>query len=325
MKVLTIFFATICCSLKLMGQVIFTQFESGLINASSFKESQPFGGISGIENLGASNWVLVSDRGYYFNCNNCSTITDFQLKINQKQGVKTEHWFESVRYHAPTKTYFYSSEYEEDNVSHTGVYRSTGSIDPHYDSNGAGSIFHLDHLPAPNKGIEAIALTPSGKLWIAPEAGWEGEIGMTHNYIKFYRYGNPLENKEKVEFKYPIRRFPEGLYADDRPGGIAEIIAIDETHLLVLERCYVACPQERVIAFLRNVTVDEENRTLIIGPDDAFNLNTIPGLCNVEGMAWGDESKSTLYIIADDGFGLFHNNLNDKPTLKNQLILLRKH
>jgi hypothetical protein len=325
MKILLISFVVLCCSLKLSGQAIFTQFESGIINASSSKKSQPFGGISGIENLGAKNWVLVSDRGYYFNCNNCSTISDFQLKIKQKEGKNTEHWFESVRYDAPTKTYFYSSEYEEDNISHTGVYRSMGSIDPHYEPNGAGSILHLETLPSPNKGVEAIALTPSGKLWVAPEAGWEGEIGMTENYVKFYRYGEPLQNNEKVEFKYPIRRFPEGSYPEDRPGGIAEILAIDETHLLVLERCYVACPQDHVTAFLRNVTVDEENRALIIGPNDAFDLNSIPGLCNVEGMAWGDENKSTLYIIADDGFGSFHNNLNDKPTLKNQLILLKKN
>lgn len=206
MKGLFVLFAFLCCTVRLTGQAIFTRFESGLINAASSQKGQPFGGISGIENLGANNWVLAGDRGYYFNCSNCSTISDFQLKIDQKQRIKTERWFESIRYHAPTKTYFYSSEYEEDN-SHTGIYRSSGSVDAHYHPNGAGSILHLDKLPSPNKGSEAIALTPSGKLWIAPEAGWEGKTGMTQNYITFYRYGNHLKNKEKVEFKYPIRRF----------------------------------------------------------------------------------------------------------------------
>ncbi|WP_170982785.1 esterase-like activity of phytase family protein [Dyadobacter frigoris] len=336
MKTLPIFFTLLFLTMNVSGQVTFTRFETGVINANDSNDKQPFGGISGIENLGANNWILVSDRGYYFNCDNCSTISDFQLRINQKEGTKTGHWFESIRFNRNTKTYYYATEYErKDNlgksIEHTGVYESTGLIDTLVDIREK-SIIHLDRLPSSNKGIEAIAITPSGALWVAPEAGWKGETDVGQKYISFYRYKDPSSSTERQEFKYPITRFPEAYFAEDKSGGISEILAIDETHLLVLERCYISIAKDIEIALLRNVTVDEESRELIIDSKDAFNLNTVPGLCNVEGMAWGDDDKKTLYIIADDGYGETYYNdkkirktgLLEKPTLRNQLIILRR-
>ena len=171
-------------------------------------------------------------------------------------------------------------------------------------------------LPGPNKGLEGLALTSTGALWVAPEAGWEGETRMSQDTITFFRYPNPLASDPVVErYAYPINRCPFAQ-GEERIGGISEIVAVDETRLLVLERCYDAS-QKRVTANLYLATPNEKTHTL--QKELAFDFNRqFPGtVCNLEAMAWADEQHTSLVLMADDNFRV-------NKTLRNQVIVLKR-
>lgn len=280
--------------------------------------NENFHGISAIEYLpGTGEWYLGGDRGHFFRFNNCSRIQDFTAN-NLTAEVNTGYYYESIRYDAVNRIYYFSEEKE----SYTAVYLVCENL-----KSQPSQLLQIP-LPADNKGIEALAVTPSGALWIAPEAGWKNETGMDNDTIHFLRYKNPAPKTgipDSERFKFPIIRFRAALKSD-RPGGISEILALDETNLLVLERAYHNTT-DQVRAFLWNVTVDEKNMQLIKGTL-AFDFGAMNNLCNIEGMCWGDAEKKSLFIIADDNFyndkKIPGSDRYEKPTLRSQMIVLRR-
>ena len=265
-------------------------------------------GISGLEIIPASGeWHLVTDRGWHFVFTNIRTIRDLGDSSRLKLAQRTPFWFESLRYNTPTSTYFWTDEHEF----------VTSLLYGKSISDSASQILLRMPLPGSNKGLEGLAITSSGALWVAPEAGWEGETRMRQDTISFYRYPNPLAADPIVErFAYPINRcsFAQG---EERLGGISEILAIDDQRVLVLERCYDAS-QKRVTANLYVATPNEQ--THVLTKELAFDFNQqFPGIvCNLEAMAWADNQKQTLVLIADDNF-------RRNRTLRNQVIVLRRH
>ncbi|MFD2935545.1 esterase-like activity of phytase family protein [Spirosoma flavum] len=264
-------------------------------------------GISGLDIVPTTGeWHLVSDRGWHFTFNNIRTIRDLSDSSRLKMSQKTPFWFEGVRYDVKTGTYFWADEHEfVTSVQYGKTIRDS-----------AAQVLLKMPLPGPNKGLVGLALTPSGTLWIAPEAGWEGETRMSQDTITFFRYPNPRAADPVVErFSYPINRcaFAQG---EERLGGISEILAVDDTQILVLERCYDAS-QKRVTANLYLATLDETTHRL--RKELAFDFNRqFPGtVCNLEAVAWADAQKQTLVLIADDNF-------RRSKTLRNQVIVLRR-
>ncbi|WP_338875346.1 esterase-like activity of phytase family protein [Spirosoma sp. SC4-14] len=264
-------------------------------------------GISGLEIIPATNeWHLVSDRGWHFIFSNIQSIRDLGDSSHLLKAEKTPFWFESIRFNPQTSTYFWTDEYEF----------TTSLLFGKAVSDSTRQILLRMPLPGSNKGLEGIALTPSGTLWVAPEAGWEGETRMNQDTITFFRYGNPTASDPAVErYKYPIDRcaFAQG---EERLGGISEILAVDDTRLLVLERCYDAS-QKQVTANIYLATQHDENHTLV--KELAFSFSQqFPGIvCNLEAMAWADAQHQTLVLIADDNF-------RRNRTLKNQIIVLKR-
>jgi hypothetical protein len=285
-----------------------------------------FHGLSGIDfNADKKEWTLVNDRGHYFKFNNCAKASDFK-KDNLKTDIQTGYFFESIRYDPISNAYFFSVETD----TYTAVYYSQDRIN----ETDAHLILKVP-LPATNKGVEAIAITPSGSLWIAPEAGWENETDSSQEYVHFYRYKNPMvedDTEQPERFRYEKSKFPGANYPEDRLGGISDILAIDENHLLILERGYYKNPKEEVKATLKTVRVDTLKMKLEIEDAYTFDFKGIPNLCNIEGMTWGDAQKKTLYIVADDGLGEKYysdkmipgTSTYEKPTLRNQLIILKR-
>ena len=264
-------------------------------------------GISGMEVVPTSGeWHLVSDRGWHFVFTNIRTLRDLSDSTNLKRVEKTPYWFEAIRYNPQNGAYFWADEHEF----------VTSLLSGKTVRDSANQIVLKMPLPGPNKGLEGLALTPSGALWVAPEAGWEGQTQLQQDTISFYHYANPLAPDPAVErFAYPIDRctFAQN---EERLGGISEILAIDETRLLVLERCYDAS-QKRVTAHLYVATTNDQSHTLT--KEIAFDFNhQFPGtVCNLEAMAWTDDTHQTLILMADDNF---RQNL----TLRNQVIMLKR-
>ena len=264
-------------------------------------------GISGLEIISATGeWHLVSDRGWHFTFASIKTIRDLRDSTHLVKAEKTPYWFEGVRFSPKTGTYFWTEEHE-----YTTSVQYGSSL-----SDSAAKVLLKIPLPSPNKGLEGLALMPSGVLWVVPEAGWEGETLMREDTITFFRYPNPLTSDPAVErYAYPIDRCPF-MQGEERVGGISEIVAVDETRLLVLERCYDAA-QKRVTANLYLATPDPATHRL--QKELAFDFNRqFPGtVCNLEAMAWLDEQHQTLVVMADDNF-------RRNKTLRNQVIVLKR-
>ncbi|MBN8826990.1 MULTISPECIES: esterase-like activity of phytase family protein [unclassified Spirosoma] len=264
-------------------------------------------GISGLDiNPATGEWHLVSDRGRHFVFTNIRSIRDLGVPSRLTVSEPTPYWFESIRYDSRSNTYFWTDEHE----FVTSLLYGKSIRD------STRQILLKIPLPSSNKGLEGLALTASGALWVAPEAGWEGQTRMNEDTITFFRYATPTAPDPSVErFSYPINRcsFAQG---DERVGGISEIVAVDDQHLLVLERCYDSA-EKRVTANLYVATIDEQTHTLT--KELAFDFNRqFPGnVCNLEAMAWADVQHQTLVVIADDNF-------RRNQTLRNQVIMLKR-
>ncbi|QMW02982.1 esterase-like activity of phytase family protein [Spirosoma foliorum] len=287
------------------GQSLQFTFEGDSLTLPLVRDS--LRGISGLEIVPSTGeWHFVSDRGWHFVFTNIKTIRDLRDDSHLKLAQKTPFWFESIRYNTQSSTYFWTDEHEfVTSVLYGKAVRDSTS-----------QILLKIPLAAPNKGLEGLAMTSTGALWVAPEAGWEGETRISQDTITFFRYPNPLAADPVVErFAYPINRctFAQG---EERVGGISEILAIDDQRVLVLERCYDAS-QKRVTANLYIATPNEQTHTLT--KELAFDFNRqFPGnVCNLEAMAWADEQHQTLVLMADDNF-------KQNRTLRNQVIVLRK-
>lgn len=279
-------------------------------------------GLSGIEYVPARDeWMLVSDRHWTFEYRSLTTFADFGDPARLKTPPRrSSGWFEAVRYDAAHDAWFFATESK--NVTSVGY--SYGHIDPA----NAHTLLRIP-LPFDNKGVEGLALTPAGHLWIAPEAGWEGEISANDSAaVRFFRYQTPLardiasdDDPQPERFGYPLDRFPGAAFESDRYGGISEILAVDDTHLLVLERAYFRDP-DRVSGRIYRATIHENTRS--ITKEIAFDFDReLKGkfpLANAEGLAWGPpqpNGKRTLLVLSDDNF-------KNSATLKNQLMVLKE-
>lgn len=297
------FFLLLACSAH--AQKVQFSFEGDSLTIPLVRDS--LRGISGLEIIPTTGeWHLVSDRGWHFTFANIRTIRDLGDSTHLIKAQKTPYWFEGVRFSPKSGTYFWTDEHEYV----TSVLYGQAMRD------SAANVLLKIPLPSSNKGLEGLALMPSGALWVVPEAGWEGETRISQDTITFFRYPNPLAPDPVVErYAYPINRCPF-TQGEELVGGISEIVAVDETRFLVLERCYDAA-QKRVTANLYLATPDPLTHRL--RKELAFDFNRqFPGtVCNLEAMAWLDEQHQTLVVMADDNF-------RRNKTLRNQVIVLKR-
>ncbi len=294
---------------------------------STFLPLKPAGqlhGISGIEyEPQKKQWHLASDRGNYFVFNGIENIRDFEQKEKQLIAKGTANWFESVRFDKSGRfIYAVENEYKPsfDN-------RDTTTYVAYYDSYPPKSgrpayIVPPVWLPADNKGIESLAVTDSGAVWVAPEAGWFGETEVGQDTIHFLRFNKNVIGYLPTEpFSYVIDRKGCPYSKTEKRGGISEILAVNETQLLVLERCFDNGPggSELVKAKLWQVTVDGKHLKKDEKPafDFSKDLPFLPD--NLEGMSWWptESGKRKLILVTDDNPGL-------KNKQRTQLILLEK-
>ncbi|MFD1141685.1 esterase-like activity of phytase family protein [Larkinella insperata] len=287
-----------CCLLSVAAhcQTVSFSFNDYL----TFPHSRNLHGISGMEFIPArQEWQLAADRGNYYVFRNLHQITDWVCAPDSV--FQTGLYVESVRYDAPTDTYFFSVE--TDDESYVGFKKHAMP--------GLGETFGRIPLPHPlpvdrNKGIEALALTPN-YLWVAPEAGSVEEARIDNPLIHFYRYKKTGDSVVfDAEFSYEIDRNVCPTDSNEKLGGISEMIALpgDESRLLVLERCYEPTTRS-VTAKLYEAQIDEARKKLIKLKDKpAFDFNSRSGFRpdNLEAMTWGEDNDGhkTLFILSDD-------------------------
>ena len=299
-----LFLSALMPSTVTYGQLFRFSFDGDSITVPYLHDS--LRGISGIDYVPALNeWHMVSDRGPHFTFTNLRTLRDFSDPSRLTNIQRTPYWHESIRFDA-TGTYFFFAE----------EYKHVTSVVVGRRDNSERKVLLSIPLPEDNKGIEGLAVSPSGALWVAPEAGWEGEANLTQDTVTFFRFQRPLDADRVAErFRYPITRYPLAENGE-RFGGISEILSVDDNTLLVLERCYIKS-QQQVVAKLYLATISPDTKTLT--RTLAFDFNSqFPGpVCNLECMAWLDAQQQTLVLMADDNF-------SRSKTQRNQLIFLKR-
>lgn len=275
-------------------------------------------GISGIEYISSKNqWHLASDRGSYFIFDSINTIQDFEKRQHLAVYKKTGLWYEALRFDATSNTFFYAVENEYMANSETC---DTTTYVSYMDAFPPSFLFPPLHLPADNKGIEGIAVTDSGNVWVAPEAGWAGETEVGNDTIHFRKF-EKLKNgySQAGEYSYVIDRSGCPQSPTEKRGGISEILSVNENQLLVLERCFDLKITNKIKAKLWQVTVEGSHLKKDNKPAFDFNEGFPISVDNLEGMSWwGTENgKRRLLLITDDNPGMKNNQ-------QTQLILLKE-
>lgn len=177
--------------------------------------------------------------------------------------------------------------------------------------------------PRPNGTLEGIALTPDGRTaWVAMEAplqqdGPEPGVNRPGGPCRFTAFdiasGRALRQVAYAPDAIPRPPAFPGGYADN---GVSEILMLDATRMLVLERAYSL----GVGNSLRLYEIDarEGSDTLVLerlAPDgfraapkrlvaDFAHLG-LSRLDNTEGMCWGPrlpDGRRTLVVVSDDNF-----------------------
>lgn len=316
MQKIVLFLFSCFCFHSLKAQSI--KFELSDYTILAKKPAGPLHGISGIEYISSKKqWHLASDRGNYFIFDSISNIRDFEKKQDIAITKKTGYWFEAIRFDPRFSTFLYAveNEYKPNEVTN-----DTTTYVNYFDTFPPAYLIPPVHLPADNKGIEAIAVTDSGTVWVAPEAGWQGETEVGNDTIHFWKFVRKNSGySEAIPYSYVIDRSGCPLSTTEKRGGISEILAVNERQLLVLERCFDEKASKKIKAKLWQVTVDGSTLKKDSAPAFDFNDNFPFVVDNLEGMSWWpvENNKRQMLLVTDDNPGL--NN-----SQRTQLILLKE-
>ncbi|QRR00914.1 esterase-like activity of phytase family protein [Dyadobacter sandarakinus] len=282
-------------------------------------------GISAIEYVAANQqWHLASDRGAYFIFDSITGIRDFKVRLPLAKKRHTGLWYEALRYDPVSGNFLYAVENEYkpgEETNDTTTYVAYYEPFPPLQVNPVYLIPPLP-LPADNKGIESLAVTDSGNVWVAPEAGWAGETEVGQDTIHFRKFiRNSSGYSAPQLFSYVIDRSGCPNSDKEKRGGISEIVAAGENKLLVLERCFDNGPggTNRIKAKLWEVNAAQQH--LKKEPKPAFDFKNLPfAPDNLEGMCWWPTAggKRKLLLITDDNPGLDNKQ-------RTQLILLQEN
>jgi hypothetical protein len=174
-----------------------------------------------------------------------------------------------------------------------------------------------------NAGFEAMTFSAGGEtLWVLPETALiqDGPIatleqGATSRLTQFDRDGNVL-----AQYAYeldPIQAEPTGEDADN---GVVEIVAVDETRFLVMERSGVSAAEGPWDLYIRIYLIDitgatdvsrldslEEADYTPVSKELVLNLaeSELEYADNIEGMSWGPalaNGNATLVLVSDNNF-----------------------
>ncbi len=280
-------------------------------------------GISGMTyDASRKQWHLANDRGAYFVFDSIQNIRDFEKYENSIFSKQTTFWFESIRIDPKSGRFIFAVENE---YRPNWVNQDTTTYVAYYDSfppKSAKLEYIIAPLPLPedNLGIESVAVTDNGSVWISSERGWADD--KDQDVIRFmrFRYKKDQYVLDGV-FTYALEKGNCPASKISESGGISEILDLGENKLLVLERCYdngIGRPKI-VQAKLWEATISGDE--LVKKPKPAFDFNLdmpfIPD--NLEAMEWwpNDSGKKQIVIMSDDNPGL-------KNKQRTQIILLEE-
>jgi hypothetical protein len=179
-----------------------------------------------------------------------------------------------------------------------------------------------------NKVFESLAITPSGAVFVANEEALiqDGPVATpdTGSWLRVVRF-DPASGKPAAQYAYalppiPLRRSSgEGMPAVTRAdNGLTDLLAVDETSFIAVERAYVPS---------QGVTVRLVLARIEAGTSDVSQIKSLPGasfqpmarelllelpiplqgllLDNIEAIAWGPvlaNGNRSLILVSDNNF-----------------------
>lgn len=312
----------------------------------------PVGGLSGIDfDAGRGDWIAISDdrselapaRAYRLALAFSGTAFDnlevTRLQVlrqadgspypNRRQGGEVPD-FEAIRVDPKDGSLWYTSEGD----------RALGQAPSLRQADAAGNLLRVLPLPEmfsahpqreqgvrDNQSFEGLSFSADGtSLWLAMEgplyqdgAPSTPERGALLRFTQMDRQGRLLR-----QVAYPLEPLPTGERSPHDQNGVAEILALDDERLLVLERSILLAPRTRKANSLARLFVVD-----LKSASDIQNLSTLEGqdfrplhkrqLLEIadlglahqdmlEGMAWGPrlpDGRRSLVLVSDDNFDQF--------------------
>jgi hypothetical protein len=169
-----------------------------------------------------------------------------------------------------------------------------------------------------NLGIEGLAYTREGALWLAMEAPLVTDGAPAGPDRPALVRVTRIDRTGAVhQYAYQVDAVPGARPGDVADNGVSEVLALDDSRLLVLERSgrrradghfayhcrlYIADPAQADdvgrVASLTATAARPMQKTLL------FDFDTVTGraVANLEGMAWADGGQRRLVLINDDNF-----------------------
>ncbi|MCY1274707.1 Esterase-like activity of phytase [compost metagenome] len=336
--------ATTACGLQLLGE---QRIPLRLPVAGT-----PVGGLSGIDfDARRGDWIAISDdrselapaRAYRlamaFSATALDSLEVTRLQMlrqadsspypNRRQGGEVPD-FEAIRVDPRDDSLWYTSEGD----------RALGQSPSLRQANTEGNLLRVLPLPEmfsthpqreqgvrDNQSFEGLSFSADGdSLWLAMEgplyqdsAPSTIERGALLRFTQLDRQGRPLR-----QVAYPLEPLPAGERSPHDQNGVAEILALDDERLLVLERTILLDPRTRKANSLARLFVVE-----LKSASDIQDLPTLEGqdfrplhkrqLLDIadlglahqdmlEGMAWGPplpDGRRSLLLVSDDNFDQF--------------------
>ncbi len=174
--------------------------------------------------------------------------------------------------------------------------------------------------PGTNIGFEALTLSPSGEYLFA---GTEGPLrqdgarcsvaaGCKTRIVEFRRRGERFEPMRDFVYEIGPMPVPEGFAARSGGIGFAEMLALDDRRLLVLERGFAVEPGGGIHQTIQILQTTIEGgvlgeKTLVLDVADVVERFTKPfqSLDNYEGLCFGptlDDGGRTVLLVSDDNY-----------------------
>ncbi len=251
--------------------------------------------LSGIEYTGKANeyYIIPQSRkkAYFFR----STLTLSRSEVEVK--------FDSVIYlnHAPVE-----AESIRINPKDNQIYIAE-------EGNGTSYVFRVNAMQKLetiftstkeqryNRGYEGLCFSPNGELMFM---GLERpKTGDTTNIIAYN-----LETHSKVVYNYAL-----DVLANDKrnDNGITELLTINDSTLLVVERAYLGAKFGSSIRVYKASIPSEGNR--IIKTKLLTNFSSAPQIDNIEGVTYSASGKELIFISDN----------NSNPNQQNLFIVMK--
>lgn len=160
-----------------------------------------------------------------------------------------------------------------------------------------------------NRGFEALAVAPNGKIYAVMESilDFNGQTKDTANFIRMVEI-DPITNKTRM-FAYS---FDKNVYRNNLSVKIGDLVAIDDTHFLIIEQGMTDSGMRNII-YCIDIS-DATNISNIRLPKEKITLRSMvqtikkTKLLDIREYNWPFEKLEGIALLSDDSIAITNDN-----------------